>query len=256
MEGGFIMNGTEMPMTAQQILAPPAQGFVWRAAVGSGFMRFAGSDGYHVPGEGTVDSWTKFWLRGLIPLARVGRTDDHARAAATRVMMESIWAPASLLPQSGAQWSQTGPDTAEVRFADAPDLAPMLFTFDAEGDAVEVTSLRWTDANPGKIYRLQPFGRRILETGIIQGFRTPSASRWETCSAHRIMPPSSSPGQRAQNSDWPGAGSVAVQQRRKNTWKTHQTCSEPPSIHSEWVHNCAHFESRHAVTAHAIICAQ
>ncbi len=173
MEGSFIMNGTEMPMTAQQILAPPARGFVWRAEVGSGLMRFAGSDGYHAPGEGTVYSWTKFWLRGLIPLARVGGTDDHARAAATRVMMESIWAPASLLPQFGAQWSQTGPDTAEVRFADAPDLAPMQFKFDAEGDPLEVMALRWTDANPEKTYRMQPFGGRILETGVIQGFRIP-----------------------------------------------------------------------------------
>lgn len=172
MEGSFIMNGNPMPMTARQILAPPAQGFVWQAEVGSGLMRFAGSDGYHRAG-GAEESWTKFWLRSLIPLARIGGTDDHARAAATRVMMEAIWAPATLLPQFGAEWVQTGSDSAEIRFADAPGLAPLQMTFDAQGSPVEAVSLRWTDANPEKTYRLQPFGGRMLETGLYQGFRIP-----------------------------------------------------------------------------------
>jgi hypothetical protein len=132
MEGSFIMNGNPMPMTARQILAPPAQGFVWQAEVGSGLMRFGGSDGYHRAG-GAEESWTKFWLRGLIPLARIGGTDDHARAAATRVMMEAIWAPATLLPQFGAEWTQTGPDSAEVRFADTQGIEPMQITLRRQG---------------------------------------------------------------------------------------------------------------------------
>jgi hypothetical protein len=172
MEGSFIMSGNPMPMTARQILAPPAQGFVWQAEVGEGLMRFAGSDGHH-RAQGSEESWTKFWLHGLIPLARIGGTDDHARAAATRAMMEAIWAPATLLPQFGAKWTQTGPDRAEIRFAHAPGLAPLQITFDAQGDPVEAVSLRWTDANPEKAYRLQPFGGRMLETGIHQGFRIP-----------------------------------------------------------------------------------
>ncbi|MCC5993477.1 MAG: hypothetical protein JJT99_13255 [Rhodobacteraceae bacterium] len=173
MEGSFIMNGSPLPMTARQILAPPAQGFVWQAEVGSGLMRFAGSDGYHRVG-GRAESWTKFWLRGVIPLARIGGTDDHASAAATRVMLEAIWAPASLLPQFGAQWVQTGPDSAEVRFADVPGIAPMQITLDAEGNPVEVWALRWTDANPERVHRLQPFGGRMLEMARHQGFLVPS----------------------------------------------------------------------------------
>jgi len=173
MEGSFIMNGNPMPMTARQILAPPAQGFVWQAEVGSGLMRFAGSDGYHRAG-GTEESWTKFWLRGLIPLARIGGTDDHARAAATRVMMEAIWAPATLLPQFGAEWVQTGPDSAEVRFAEVEGIEPMQITLDAEGNPVAVWALRWTDANPERVHRLQPFGGRMLDMARHQGFLIPS----------------------------------------------------------------------------------
>ncbi|MCC5968996.1 MAG: hypothetical protein JJU15_03535 [Pararhodobacter sp.] len=173
MAGSFIMNGTEMPMSARQILAPPSRGFVWQAEVGQGFMRFAGSDGYHAAGGGGIDSWTKFWLRGVIPLARIGGTTDHARAAATRVLLEAVWAPASLLPQYGAEWVQTGPDSALVRFADVQGIEPMQITLDAAGNLTEVQALRWTDANPEKAYRLQPFGGRMLEMGRHSGFLIP-----------------------------------------------------------------------------------
>jgi len=183
MEGSFIMNGNPLPMTARQILAPPAQGFVWQAEVGSGLMRFAGSDGYYRM-QGADESWTKFWLRGLIPLARIGGTEDHARAAATRVMLEAIWAPASLLPQFGAEWVQTGPDSAEVRFADVQGVEPMQITLDTEGNPIEVWALRWTDANPERVHRLQPFGGRMLDMARYQGFLIPArvelGNMWDT----------------------------------------------------------------------------
>ena len=173
MAGSFIMNANAMPMTARQILAPPALGFVWQAEVGTGLMRFAGSDGYHAPPDGPVASWTRFWLRGLIPLVRTGDTRDHARAAATRVMMEAIWSPASLLPRFGARWTQSGPVTAEIRFEGVDDIEPLQITFDAGGTPIEVQALRWTDANPEKRYRLQPFGGRMLEMGRHAGFLIP-----------------------------------------------------------------------------------
>ena len=174
MEGTFVVNGTDMPIRARQILAPPSEGFVWEAEVGTGLMRFAGSDGHHAPEGGTRDSWTKFWLHGLVPLARIGTGADHFRAAATRTMLEAIWAPASLLPQFGAQWTQTGPDSAEIRFDAMEDTEPMRLTLDAEGNPAEVVALRWTDANPERVYRLQPFGGRMLETGRFGGFTIPT----------------------------------------------------------------------------------
>lgn len=173
MEGSFIMNGNAMPMTARQILAPPSLGFVWQADIGAGLMRFGGSDGYLRAGGG-AESWTKFWLHRLVPLARIGATQDHARAAATRALLESVWAPASLLPQFGAEWVQTGEDSAEVRFAGLPGLEPIQITLDAEGNPVEVWALRWSDANPDKTYRLQPFGGRMLEMTRHQGFLIPT----------------------------------------------------------------------------------
>ncbi len=174
MEGTFVLNGRPMPMRASQVLVPPGLGFVWKAEVGSGLMRFAGSDGFFAPGEGAVDSWTRFWLAGLIPLARIGTNEDHARSAATRVMLESVWAPASLLPQFGAHWTATGPESAVVRFDGAPGIEPMEMVFDGQGNLLSVAAQRWSDANPEKTYRLQPFGGRMLEMGSFQGFLIPT----------------------------------------------------------------------------------
>ncbi len=173
MAGEFVLGSRTLPMRARQVLAPPARGFVWEAEIGSGWLRLTGSDGLHRPASGGCDSWTRFWLHGLVPLARVGGNPDHARAAATRAMLESVWVPASLLPQYGARWVATGPDSAVVHFAEAADIEPMHLRLNADGTLAEVSALRWTDANPDKVYRLQPFGGRMLESADIGGFTLP-----------------------------------------------------------------------------------
>jgi hypothetical protein len=169
MEGSLILNGREFPMSADQILAPP-HGFVWRARAGSRLIRFSGSDGYW----SGYTSWTRFRLWDVLPVARIADTEDHARAAAARMVMETVWAPAALLPRSGAVWTQTGPDQAEVRFPEVPGVEPIHLTLDAAGRVLEMTTLRWSDANPDRIYRLQPFGGRMLAHGTHQGFTIPS----------------------------------------------------------------------------------
>ena len=162
MEGSLILNGRAMPMRADQILAP-SHGFVWRA--------HAGSNGYRA-GQ---TSWTRFWLWGVVPVARVADTGDHARAAAARLVMKTVWAPATLLPQSGAVWTQTGTDQAEVRFPEVPGVEPIHLTLDATGQALEMTTMRWSEANPNRTYRLQPFGGRMLAHGTDQDFSIPTA---------------------------------------------------------------------------------
>lgn len=173
MSGTFTLNGKDLPMRAWQILAPPVRGFVWYAKIGQGAMRFAGSDGYLSTDKDAAHSWTRFWLHGLCPLVLAGGNPDHARAAGTRLMMESVWAPASLLPQSGAVWRQTGPDSAEVQFPALRDIAPMQVTFDEKGAVRSSHAMRWSDANPAKVFRLQPFGGTMLETAVVDGFHIP-----------------------------------------------------------------------------------
>jgi hypothetical protein len=167
MAGDFLLNGKTLPMTARQVLAPPA-GFVWQARIGQGSSGFAGSDGL-VAGV----SWTRFRLAGLVPLVRVGGNDDHLRSAGTRAMMEAVWCPAMLLPQAGAVWRQTGPDQAEVSFPAHPDIAPVRLTIGPDGLIAEMVAMRWSDANADKRYRLQPFGGRVLDSATFGGFTIP-----------------------------------------------------------------------------------
>lgn len=168
MAGQFVLNGKPLPMTAHQVLAPPA-GFVWQARIGQGMRGFAGSDGL-IAGR----SWTRFRLGGLVPLVRAGGNADHLRSARTRAMMESIWCPAVLLPGAGAVWRQAGPDAAEVHFPDLPDIAPMRVALDAQGDVREIAAMRWSDANADRRYRLQPFGGRVLKSRRFGGFTLPA----------------------------------------------------------------------------------
>lgn len=71
--------------------------------------------------------------------------------------METVWTPPALLPQSGAVWRQAGPDQAEVRFPGVPGVEPLHLTLDSDGRVLEMTTLRWSNANPDRIYRLLPF---------------------------------------------------------------------------------------------------
>lgn len=168
MEGEFLMKGRSFLMHAEQIIAPP-HGFVWKARMRSGPVRFSGSDGWLADGE----SWTRFRLWGLLPLVRAGQSDDHARASITRMLTESVWTPAALLPQAGALWRETGPDEAEVSFPAFPEVAPITLRLDAEGHVIEVATMRWSDANPAGVYQLQPFGGRMTAQGTQDGFTVP-----------------------------------------------------------------------------------
>jgi len=71
MVGRFGMGNRDKPnyldFTATQVLAMPA-GFVWKMRARRGLMRLSGSDSQR---------WTRFWLMGLLPIARLGGDTDH-----------------------------------------------------------------------------------------------------------------------------------------------------------------------------------
>ena len=47
-------------------------------------------------------------------------------------------------------------------------------TVDAAGRPTKVDFLRWSDANPDKVYRLQPFGGYLSEFREFDGYRLPT----------------------------------------------------------------------------------
>lgn len=172
MEGLFLLGdkdkAQQFEMRARQILAPP-HSFVWLAEMNSGPLRISGSDGL-LNGDG----WTRFWMFQTIPLVQAAGGADLNRGAAARPALEAIWAPASLLPQHGARWEQTGTDTARVTFGSGDATITMDLTLDRTGRPLSMSAMRWSDVNPEKTYRLQPFGGTMEAEATFAGFTIPS----------------------------------------------------------------------------------
>lgn len=152
------------PMNATQILAPP-HGLVWKIKAGP----LSGSDGA-LPEA----SWTRFWLFGFIPVARVDGS-DHQRSAFGRVIAEAaFWAPASLLPSEKVSWTEVGTDTARatVRYGDFTQAVDIKV--DPSGAPIEVVIPRWSNENPEKVFRVQPFGGYPSNYQDFGGYRLPT----------------------------------------------------------------------------------
>ena len=151
-------------MRARQILAAP-EGFVWRVTSGS----LSGSDGAAASG-----SWSRFWLFGLLPVARVAGGPDHHRSAMGRMAAEAVfWTPAALLPGPGIRWEAADADTARLvmRIGGHEHVIDLAVT--AGGQPTRIVLQRWSDANPEKTYRLQSFGGDLSDFRMIDGYRVP-----------------------------------------------------------------------------------
>lgn len=154
-----------MEMTATQTLAMPS-GFLWKMRARRGLMHLSGSDS---------GRWTRFWLMGLLPVARMGGDPDHTRSAYGRYVAEAVfWTPAAALPGPGIHWSLVDQDCARltvtylglsqsVDVVVAPDGQPTLVRFE-----------RWSNANPEKKHQQQPFGGYLSRFRSYAGFRLPT----------------------------------------------------------------------------------
>lgn len=169
MTGKFSLGTKEapdyLPMRANQILAAP-HGFLWDMRAGKGAMRVSGSDS---------GNWTRFWLYDLAPVARTGGSDDHARSAFGRYVAEAVfWTPAALLPGDNVVWEAVDENTARVTVTRDGAQQAVEVTVDAEGRPLSVSLARWTDANPDKQFRLQPFGGTLSEFRAFDGYMLPT----------------------------------------------------------------------------------
>jgi hypothetical protein len=151
-------------MTAQQILVPP-KGLVWKLRAGP----ISGSD------VATPDtSWTRFWLLNLMPVVRVSGNKDHHRSAFGRVVAEgAFWVPASLLPGSHVSWEAIDEDTARAIVSYGNYSQAIELTIDADGRPSRVIIQRWSNENPDKVFREQPFGGYLADFREVNGYRLP-----------------------------------------------------------------------------------
>ena len=169
MIGRFGMGNRDKPnyldFTATQVLAMPA-GFVWKMRARRGLMRLSGSDS---------QGWTRFWLMGLLPVARLGGNPDHTLSAFGRYVAEAVfWTPAAVLPCPGVVWEGLEPDRARVTVKYRGLSQSVDLTVGADGQPTQVCFERWSNANPEKQHRLQPFGGYLSEFRYFGGFRLPT----------------------------------------------------------------------------------
>lgn len=169
MSGKFGMGDKTAPdyqdMAAQQILAAP-RGFVWKMRAGRGLTRISGSDSHE---------WTRFWLAGLLPVARFGGDEDHRRSAFGRMVAEAVfWTPAALLPGPGVRWQEIDTDTLQVTVRHEDLEQTVMLKIDDGGRPLSVSMQRWSNANPDKAFRLQPFGGYLSEFRDFGGYRLPT----------------------------------------------------------------------------------
>lgn len=162
---GDKTNPNYIPMTAEQVLAAP-EGFIWKMSAGSGAMRISGSDS---------TGWTRFWLAGIVPVARAGGTEDHRVSAFGRYVSEALfWTPAAVLPGPGKQWDAVDDTTARLTILHNGTRQSVDLTVDEQGRPVRVTLTRWSNANDDRTFRFQPFGGDLSEFREFEGFRLPT----------------------------------------------------------------------------------
>jgi hypothetical protein len=169
MTGQFSMgdksNPNYMEMQASQVLAAP-EGFVWKMRAQSGHLRLSGSDS---------GAWTRFWMGGLLPVARTGGDANHTRSAFGRSVAEAVfWAPAAVLPSPNVVWEAVRQDVARVTVTHQGLTQRVDVTVAPDGQPTEVVFQRWSNANPEQEYRLQPFGGYLSDFQEFEGYWLPT----------------------------------------------------------------------------------
>lgn len=166
--GGLFSLGSKeepnyQPMQAYQILAAP-HGFIWCLNL-PGITSVSGSDS---------GRWTRFRIFGLIPVARMGGDLNHTLSAYGRYVAEAVfWTPAAILPKAGVTWEGIDDDTARVTITRGELSQAVDITVNTEGQPIEVSFMRWSNANPEKSHRRQPFGATLSDFRVVQGFKLP-----------------------------------------------------------------------------------
>jgi hypothetical protein len=173
MEGEFRLGNLaephDMPMYAKELLASP-HGFIWKMRAGNGVKRISGSDAAQ-----NGDSWSRFWLLNIVPVARAGGNADHARSAFGRYVAEAVfWTPAALLPSENCRWETIGESSARVTLTHLGRDQAVDLHVGEDGRPDRVVLQRWTNANTAKEFRLQPFGGYLSEFSDFDGFRLPT----------------------------------------------------------------------------------
>jgi hypothetical protein len=174
---GRIKVGPWLSFTAQQEFDDHA--FTWRARAGWGPFKPLHVVDRYADGAGSMDGR----LLGRVRFLRAA-DENTTRAAAARAAVESIWVPASLLPDRGVSWRAESEEVVVASFAVAPERPVVTLRIDERGAVRSVMVMRWGDVGQdgfgyipfgGDIHAEQRFGDVTIPSRVTVGwwFRTP-----------------------------------------------------------------------------------
>jgi hypothetical protein len=150
---GRIKVGRWLAFSAHQHFVGHA--FAWRARAGWGpFKPLHVTDRYS---EGKGSMMGRLFGRFAF-LDASG--EDTTRAAAGRAAVESIWVPASLLPERGVRWRAEAGDHIVATFSVPPETPDVHLRIDARGAVTSVSVLRWGNVAQPEFGYI-PFGAEV-----------------------------------------------------------------------------------------------
>ncbi|HEY0507615.1 MAG TPA: DUF6544 family protein [Blastococcus sp.] len=163
---GRIKAGSWLAFSARQQFA--GHDFEWRARAGWGAFKPVHVTDRYSDGKGS----TVGRLFGRFPFLDASG-EDTTRAAAGRGAVESIWVPASLLPERGVRWRAEADDHIVATFSAPPEHPDLHLRIDARGAVTSVSVLRW-----GKVaqpdFGYIPFGADVHAERRFGGVCIPS----------------------------------------------------------------------------------
>lgn len=161
---GHLRLGTSwQSLRAEEIIAP-FDGFVWKTTVTIGPISISGADTC-TPDHGRVH----FGLFGLIPVVNASGP-DILKSSLGRLVIESMWQPASLLPQRGVLWHALDEHHIQATITINDETIQPIFTIDHTGRLESVVVQRWNDQEQADI----PCGGTIDGEHCFHGYTIPS----------------------------------------------------------------------------------
>jgi hypothetical protein len=163
MTGTIRLGGHWHPFTAQEVLSP-ARGFVWNATATLDSVVLQGADYYLERHAGL-----HFALFDLLPVISVSGP-DVATSALGRLVGETVWLPAGLLPQNGVQWEALDDDHIQATTTVDGETVTLTLTIDTDGSLTAVTLQRWHSDTREYVM----FGMNASEERTFEGYTIPS----------------------------------------------------------------------------------
>jgi hypothetical protein len=175
-------DATPLPMISEEMLAPPL-GYVWRARVGKGALRFSGFDVY-------AEGWgeMRWWMAGLVPIVR-SRGSDLVRSAVGRLLGEAIFIPSVLLPSDEVRWEPVDDSSARVRLVAGGEEVKVTLEVDGDGRLLRAAFARWNgDPRIGPVGYVRFASEGFAEERTFSGYTIPTRfeSGWQLGDADEL----------------------------------------------------------------------